>query len=340
MRFAEPIYFLLIISVIIIGAIMFWAISRKKMLITKFGDLPLIIRNAPYISFARQRTKATLIVIALLFLVISMARLQFGTHTEVLKREGLDIVIALDVSYSMLAQDMKPNRLEKAKQEIRGVIERLRGDRIAIVPFAGEAFTLCPLTLDYAAATFLLNSIDQSTVSVPGTSLNFALERAIETFNKKEKKHKVLIFLTDGEDHTEGVIQTSKLAKDEGIKIYSIGIGNPDGEPIPILDRGGNQVGFRKDENGQVVISKLDEKTLREISQNTGGKYYHATAGEIELDKIFSEIEELDKKELEGTIVTKFDDRFQIPMFFALFFLLVEFFVSERKLRTEKVDGV
>ncbi len=340
MKFEEPIYFLLFIAVLFLGLIMFWSIAKKKKLIARFGDLPLIIKNAPYISFARQRTKATLLIIALLFLVISMARLQFGTHTETLKREGLDIVIVLDVSNSMLAQDMKPNRLEKAKQEIRGVIERLRGDRIAIVPFAGEAYTVCPLTLDYAAAIFLLNSVDQNSVSVQGTSLNYALETAIETFNQKEKKHKVIIFLTDGEDHGEGVLVTAKNAKDEGIKIYTVGIGNPDGEPIPILDRAGRQVGFRKDENGQVVISKVDEKTLRKISSETGGKYYRATAGEIELDKIFSEIEEMDKKELEGTIVTKFDDRFQIPMFFALLFLLVEFFVPERKLRAHKMDGI
>ncbi len=191
MRFAEPENFILLTAVLLVAVVLFWSISNKKKLLARFGDLPLIMKNAPYISFARQRTKAFLAVMALTLLVVAVARLQFGTHTEILKREGLDIVIALDVSSSMLARDMKPNRLEKAKQEIMGIIERLKGDRVALVAFAGEAFIQCPLTLDYAAATFMLNSVDNNSVSIQGTNLSAALEMSTKAFNQKEKKHKI-----------------------------------------------------------------------------------------------------------------------------------------------------
>ncbi len=331
MRFAAPENFLILIGILFIGIFLFWSIARKKILMKRFGDLPLLMKNSPFISFARQRTKAAILIAALIFLSITLSQLQFGTHLELLEREGLDIVVVLDVSNSMMARDMKPNRLEKAKQEIMGIIERLKGDRISLVAFAGEAFIQCPLTLDYAAATFLLNAIDNKSVSVQGTSLTSAIEKGAKAFNQKEKKHKVMLLLTDGEDHQGGVEQSAEIARKEGIKIYTVGIGNPAGEPIPILDRAGNQVGFKKDENGEIIVSRLDETTLQKVSLATGGKYYHATAGEIELDRIFEEISKLEKKELEGTLVTRYDDRYQFPLLFVLLFVIGEFFIPERK---------
>ncbi|MDF1545736.1 MAG: VWA domain-containing protein, partial [bacterium] len=265
MRFAAPENFLLLIGVLLIGIFLFWAIARKKKLLARFGDLPLLLRNAPYISFARQRTKAALSIAVLILLSLVLARLQFGTHLEKLKREGLDIVVALDVSNSMMVQDMVPNRLQKAKQEVLGIIDHLRGDRISLVVFAGEAFIQCPLTLDYAAAHFLLNAVDNNSVSVQGTSLTSAIETSIQAFNQKEKKHKVLLLLTDGEDHEGGAVEAADQARQAGIKVYAVGIGNPAGEPIPVLDRNGKQVGFRKDEAGEVIISRLDAETLQKI---------------------------------------------------------------------------
>ena len=331
MRFAEPIHFLLLILVLLLGIFTFWAISRKKRLLELFGDIPLIMKNAPYISFARQRTKAILILCGLILIVVALARLQFGTHLEMLKREGIDIVITLDVSNSMLARDMNPNRLEKAKQEIGSIIDRLKGDRIGLVAFAGEAFTQCPLTLDYASARFLLSAMDQTSVSVQGTSIKNAIETANKMFDNQTKKHKVMLLLTDGEDHEEGAIEMAETARKDGVKIYTVGIGSVNGEPIPILDRNNKQVGFKKDENGEVIVSRLDETTLQKISLATGGKYYHATAGEMELDRSFEEISTLEKKELEGTLVTRYDDRFQWPLVLALFLIIGEFFMSEKK---------
>jgi Ca-activated chloride channel family protein len=331
MRFESPENFLILIGIVVLAAFVFWAIAKKRKLLQRFGDIPLILKNAPYISFIRQASKATLLVLALGFVTIALARLQFGTHLEVLKREGIDLIIALDVSNSMLAQDMKPNRLTKAKQEINAVIDRLKGDRIGIVAFAGAAFTQCPLTLDYSAARFLLNSIDNSSVSVQGTHIAAAIDRASAGFEKLEKKHKVLLLMTDGEDHQGNALQAAEEARKEGIKIYTVGIGNPQGEPIPVLDRKGNQVGFKKDENGEVIVSRLDESTLQKISLTTGGKYYRATAGEMELEKIFDEITKMEKKELEGTLVTRFDDRFQWPLLLAILLIVIEFVLPERK---------
>lgn len=333
MRFAAPENFLILLGVIAMGIFVFWSISRKRALLDRFGDLPLILKTAPFLSFARQRTKAVLLVLGLAMVAVALARLQFGTHLELLKREGVDVVVAVDVSNSMRARDMKPSRLEKAKQEIRGVIDRLQGDRIGLVAFAGEAFIQCPLTLDYSAARFLLGAMDHTSVSVQGTSLSAAIEMSRRSFNQLEKKHKVLILLTDGEDHQGGAEEAADEARKEGIKIYTVGIGNPAGEPIPVLDRNGNQVGFRKDESGEVVVSKLDEATLQKIALATGGKYYHATAGEIELDRIFEEISQMEKKELEGALVTRYDDRFQWPLLLALFFVVGEFFLPDRKRR-------
>ncbi len=331
MRFAEPNNFILFLLVLVLGIFMYWALSRKKKLIDRFGDLPLILKNAPYISFARQGSKAALLLVATALIVFALSRLQFGTHLELLKREGIDLVVALDVSNSMLARDMQPNRLIKAKQEIESIIDRLQGDRIGLVVFAGEAFIQCPLTLDYASAVFLLRAVNQSSVSIQGTSLSSALEVSAQAFNRKEKKHKVLILLTDGEDHEKRALEVAEEARKQGIKIYTVGIGNPAGEPIPIVDRKGNQVGFKKDENGEVIITRLDEVTLQKVALTGGGKYYHATAGEIELDRIFDEIAKLEKKELEGTLVTRYDDRFQWPLLLALMFLVGEFFLPERK---------
>ncbi len=331
MRFESPENFIILIGILLLAIFVFWAIAKKKKLLQRFGDIPLILKNAPYISFPRQVSKAAILLLALVFVTAALARLQFGTHLELLKREGIDLIVALDVSNSMLAQDLKPNRLVKAKQEINAIIDRLKGDRIGLVAFAGEAFAQCPLTLDYSAARFLLNSIDNMSVSQQGTSLSAAMDRATDGFEKMEKKHKVLLLMTDGEDQEGGVIEAAEEARKEGIKIYTVGIGNPQGEPIPVLDRKGMQVGFKKDEAGQVIVTRLDEETLQKVALATGGKYYRATAGEMELEKIFDEITKMEKKELEGTLVTRFDDRFQWPLLLGIFLIVVEFLMPERK---------
>ncbi len=331
MRFFDPQSFWILLGVLALGVFIFWAIGRKKQLLARFGDLPLVLKNAPYISFGRQRTKAILLLLGLALIVLTLARLQFGTHLEMVKREGIDIIVALDVSNSMLAQDMKPSRLEQAKQEIREIIGRLKGDRIGLVAFAGEGFIQCPLTVDYAAAQMLLGVMDNTSVSRQGTSISSAIEAAQRAYDQKDKQHKVMLLLTDGEDHEGNAAEMADKARQDGVRIYTIGIGSPQGEPIPVLDQSGRQLGFKKDQSGEVIVSRLDEETLQKIALATGGKYYHAGQGEIALDRIFDEIAKLEKKELEGTLVTKYEDRYQLPLLLAMVLVVGEFFFPERK---------
>jgi Ca-activated chloride channel family protein len=272
---------------------------------------------------------------AILFLSLSAAKPQLGTHMEMVKQEGIDVMIAIDVSKSMDALDVKPgpiSRLEKAKQELRSIInpDHLRGDRVGLVPFAGAAFIQCPLTIDYSAARMFLDIIDSDIIPTPGTAIGEAILTAIKGFAKEERKHKVLILLTDGEDHDTDPLGAADEARKEGVRIYTIGIGSIEGEPIPIFNKRSERVGFKKDDEGNVVVSKLDETTLEKIALATGGRYYHATPSELELDKIIADIDKMEKKEIKGTLLLQYDDRYQWPLALAMMFIIWEVFVSER----------
>jgi Ca-activated chloride channel family protein len=337
MRFASPENLLLLFLLLLLAVFYIWAIKRKKKLLERFGDILLLMKNAPQISFARQGGKAALILAAVFFLIMTLSQLQCGTHMEMMKREGVDIIVAIDVSNSMLAEDMKPDRIAKARQEVRGIIERLKGDRIGLVAFAGEAFIQCPLTLDYSAAQIFLDVIDVGLIPQQGTAIGDAIRKANSAFDKQEKKHKVLILLTDGEDHSSDPLGAADEAREEGVKIYTIGIGSSAGEPIPIINRAGERVGYKKDKSGEVIITKADEMTLQKIALTTGGKYYHASAGEMELDKVYDDISKMEKKELEGKLLMQYEDRYQYPLIAAIVLIILEFFVSEkRKVKAQK----
>ncbi len=331
MRFASPEHFVLLFLVLFLIFFFIWAIKRKQKMLARFGDIFLLMKNAPYLSFARQGGKAAVIISGLIFLILTMAQLQCGTHMEMMRREGIDLVIAIDVSNSMLAEDFKPNRITKARQEVRGILDRLEGDRVGLVAYAGEAFMQSPLTLDYAAAEIFLDVIDVGLIPQQGTAIGEAIEKASEAFVSQERKHKVLILLSDGEDQTNKAVEAAERAREDGIKIYPIGIGSPVGEPIPVINRMGENVGYKKDRNGEVIVTKLDEITLQKIALTTGGKYYRATAGEMELDKVYEEISKMEKKELEGKLMMQYEDRFQFPLFLAILFVIGEFFISEKR---------
>jgi len=335
MRFFTPIYLLGLLLIPILGFFFWWAIARRKKLLARFGEIPLIMKVSQGISFRRLGSKAVLVLIAVVFLALASARPQLGTHREMVKRQGLDIIIGVDVSASMASLDVQPgpiSRLEKAKQQVRSIIDPqwLKGDRVGIMAFAGVAFVQCPLTLDYAAARMFLDAVDFDLIPVPGTNLTDAINKSIEAYNREEKKHKILILLTDGENHEDDVLDAARKAREEGIKIYAIGIGNPAGEPIPIYNQRGEKVGFKKDDSGQVVISRLDEKTLTQIAMITGGKYYRASPSDLELTKIYDNISSLEKKELEGRLVLRYDDRYQWPLAVALVFIIWEGVLPER----------
>jgi Ca-activated chloride channel family protein len=266
-------------------------------------------------------------LVAIFLLIFAIARPQIGTKIEEVKREGVDVLVAIDVSKSMLARDIPPSRLDKAKHEVESFIDRLRGDRIGLIAFSGVPFVQCPLTLDYGAAKIFLDIMDPDLIPVPGTALGGAIQKAIETFDQQERKHKVLVLITDGEDHGDDVMKFAEEAERQGIVIYTVGIGSPQGEPIPELATGS---GFKKDRQGEVIITKLDEFTLEKIALQTGGKYFRASSGEDELDDIYENISRMEKKELGSLQFSQFEDRFQYFIVLAFLLLMIEFFTPER----------
>ncbi|NOX37133.1 MAG: VWA domain-containing protein [Calditrichaeota bacterium] len=330
-RFANPEYLYLLFLIPVLIGFLIAAFRYKRKLLQRLGDPALIERLSAQVSRKKQVWKAALLVFALMFLILALADPQVGTRLEEVKRKGVDIFIALDVSKSMLAEDIAPNRLARAKHEISSFIDRLQGDRIGLIPFAGIAFVHCPLTLDYGAAKIFLDEIDTDIIPQPGTAISEAIKTAQRSFVTKELKHKVLILITDGEDHEGDPVEAAREAAKDGIVIYTIGIGSPQGAPIPIYDRYGNRIGYKKDKEGKIVTTRLDVLTLEKIAFETGGKFYISSSGESELDRIYEEISRMEKKELGSRQFTQFEDRFQIFLFLAMIALVTEALLSERK---------
>ncbi len=327
LRFANS-YLLSLIWIIPLLIVFYvFAFRAKRRAMERFGNLELLKKLSRTTSRGRQIGKIALILTAIFFVVFAMSRPQIGTKIEEVKREGVDVIVAMDVSKSMLARDVPPSRLEKAKHEVESFIERLRGDRIGLIAFSGVSFVQCPLTLDYGAAKIFLDIMDPELIPVAGTAIGKAIEKAIETFDQQERKYKVLVLITDGEDHQGDAMKWAEEAERQGIVIYSVGIGSPQGEPIPVAEEGS---GFKKDRSGQVVISKLDEFTLEKIALQTGGKYFRATSGEDELDTIYDDIMQMEKKELGSLQFSQFEDRFQYLVLLAFLLLMIEFLLPER----------
>jgi len=318
----------------------FWyALRLKRRAIDRFGESELVRRLSLTVSHKAQRAKMLLVITTVALLVTALARPQFGTRVETVRREGQDIVVALDLSASMLAEDIVPNRLEKAKHAVGTLIGGLEGDRIGLVAFAGVAFVQSPLTVDYGAATLFLNAMSTDLMPVQGTNLAEALNISVEAFDAGEQQHRILIVITDGEDH-EGEIEAAvQSASDAGIRIYTVGVGSPDGVPIPEFDASGRRSGYKRDENGEVVTTSLDEATLEAMARETGGRYLRATPGENELDRLAEEISEMAGREFEARQVTQYEEQYQIFLGLALVLLLAEALVPERRRLKEEWTG-
>ncbi|HDQ00232.1 MAG TPA: VWA domain-containing protein [bacterium] len=330
-RFATQ-YYLHLLWLVPILVVFYMLVFRwKKNALARFGQLELIQKLTMSISKKRQLIKVCLLIVAMILMILSLARPQLGTQLEQVKREGVDILIAIDVSLSMKAEDIKPNRLEKAKHAVGNFINMLQGDRVGILAFAGEAFVQCPLTLDYGAAKMFLEILDTDLIPTPGTAIGESILLAVKTFEQRERKHKVLLLITDGEDHAGEPLKAAEVAEKDGVVIYTVGIGSVKGVPIPMYNESGRNIGFKKDREGQVVTSKLDELTLEKIALQTGGKYYRASGAESELDKIYDEISKMEKKELASLKFSQYEDRFQYILIVAIILLIVEVFISERK---------
>jgi Ca-activated chloride channel family protein len=329
-RFAnnEYLYFLLIIPLLII----IYAISRqiRKRNINAYGNIHILSQLMPDASEGRPVVKFSLLLFALTWIIFSLARPQFGSKLEEIKRKGIEIVIALDVSNSMMAEDIQPSRLERAKQAISKLIEKLQDDKIGLIVFAGDSYTQIPITSDYSSAKMFLSAISTEIVPRQGTAIGSAIDLGMNSFTPDMEASKVLIVITDGENHEDDAIETAKKAAGKGIIVHTIGIGLPKGAPLPVYTSTGQKV-FRKDKNGNTIISKLDESMLQQIAAAGKGVYIRSTNTRLGLNALFDEINKMEKQEFEARIYSDYDERFQYMIGMALFFLLLEFIILERK---------
>jgi len=329
-QFANPsaLYLLLLIPILALG---FVAAQISKRKIAKVFAQDELFNK---LSNANEKTtvlKASLFICGIFFLILALARPQFGTKLIELERTGSDVVIALDVSKSMLAQDIKPSRFERAKNVLSELINRLEGDRIGIVAFAGASFWQCPLTLDRSGAAMFLQILDTNLIPLAGTSIGKAILLSLSGLEKTAPKAKVIVLLTDGEDHNSNPLEAAKAAAASGVKIFVIGFGKANGEPIPVEDENGNFAGYKKDNNGQVVMSKLNEELLSQIASITGGAYIRSVDGYVDTDAIAQAVNGIDKQKLSSKINRQLVDRFQYFLALALLCFLIEFILPQRK---------
>jgi Ca-activated chloride channel family protein len=305
--------------------------NKRKRDMKNFADTELLHQLAHSVNKKGRTLRIACILVAVFLIILSLIRPQWGFEWQEVKRSGLDILIAIDTSKSMLAEDVKPNRLERSKFAVKDLIKKLRGDRIGLIAFSGSAFLQCPLTVDYNGFHLSLDNLSPGTIPKGGTSITSAIRVALDSYEGGMKKYKVLVIITDGEDHEGTPLDLAEEAREKGIKIFTIGIGTKGGELIPVTDASGSRI-YLKDRNGNVVKTRLDEETLRKIALNTGGSYVKATGSEFGLELIYDEkLSKMEQREIENKMIKKYEERFQIPLMLALIIIGVELFIRERR---------
>ena len=324
-RFANPyiLYLLLIIPAAIV--LFIFAQMRRRRRLERFASSSLLAQLTPSASPARLRTKFVLYSLALVFLILAAARPQVGSKLREEHQKGIEMMLVVDVSNSMLAEDFEPNRLDRTKFAIDRVVESMKQDRIGVVAFAGEAQVQLPITSDYRMARAFARKLSPQLVRTQGTDLGAAIKLATMSFSSQSEGSRVMILITDGENHESDALEAAQAAAEKGIAIYTIGIGTPEGAPVMI---GGD---YLTDENGDMVVSKLDEKMLQEIASTTGGAYVRATKQSIGLKEIVDRLKELDESDLATTRFEAFDEQFQYPLVVALLLLLIEWLILDRR---------
>jgi len=333
MRFASPgyLWLLLALPVLALGFVLLF--RKRRRALEAFGDLPLINRLTTSASTERRVIKAALVLGATFFLVLALARPQWGASLEEVSRRGIDLIVAVDTSLSMMAEDVKPSRLAQARAAISSLLDLLEGDRVGLVAFAGSAYVACPLTLDYAAASMFVDVLDTDLIPVKGTGIAAAIRKSTEAFKTEDRRNKVLILITDGEDHEGDVSGAAQAAGEAGVIIYTIGVGSPSGQPIPLRDRRGKMTGYKDDKEHRKVTSRLGESTLEEIAIATGGRYFRSTAEGIELRRIYEEIGGMDRKTMSSRLQSAYEERYPVPLALALALLAIEIALGDRKSR-------
>ena len=333
MRFARPELLWTLAALPLLALLAVWLGRWRRRALRRLGDPATLGRLSSAPGAERRAAHLALLLLGIAALSVAMARPQWGTRLEEVRRRGIDLVMVVDVSRSMLAQDVRPSRLEQAKEALGELIDRLPGDRVGLVGFAGSAQVFCPLTLDHAAARIFLDILDPTMIPEPGTALGQAIRKAAALFESGEQKYKVMILFTDGEDQDTEPLEAAREAADAGILVFTVGVGTLAGEPIPLKDDSGKVVDYVRDEGGQVVTSRLDVALLEEIARVSGGTYFPATPGQQELERIVEEVSGMDQKELSSRLATNMEDRFQLPLLGAIALLAAEAVLARRRRR-------
>ena len=327
-RFAniEMLWWLIAIPVYVVAYIVMT--KRKERQLKAFGDPELMAQLMPDASKSRPIWKFCLMLVALVLLIVAAARPQFGQKENTVKRQGIEVMVALDISNSMLAEDVAPNRLDRAKQMLSKMIDNMVDDKVGLVVFAGEAFTQLPITCDYVSAKMFLNTITPNLIQTQGTAIGTALQTAITSFGSPESEAgRAIILITDGENHEDDAIAAAKKAHELGIKVFVIGIGKPEGAPIP--KPGTND--YFKDRQGQVVVSKLNEEMCQQIAQAGSGVYVRCDNTNTAMRALQQELDHIATSELESTVYADYNEQYQSFALIALFLLMIEFFIMSRK---------
>jgi Ca-activated chloride channel family protein len=339
MRFAEPNFLWCLFTLPLFALLFYYAYRRRKKLSARFVSLSMLPKLSTSVSPWRRLVKVFLLLLALAFLFVALARPQWGRKMEHIERRGLDLVLLQDISLSMLAEDVKPNRLVRSRHEISSFLESLSGDRVGLVAFSGEAQVMVPLTLDYGTVQMMLRELNPGWL-MPGTNLENAIRKGMSLFKNSggAGKYSVMILMSDGEELEDAAVNAAKEAAEMGIKIYTIGIGSREGVPIPVKSKSGD-VAYKKDVQGNIVTTRLEEGTLQEIASVTGALYFYASPGEFQLQKVLTEIAGMEKKEQASDRMENYQDRYQIFLGLAALLFLIEAVVSERGRHRKQLAG-
>ena len=330
---AQPLYLLLILLIPLMY-MAYWLMRRwRKRRIARFGDPDLVSSLAPLVPRRKGWLKLTLISLALLFFAIGMARPQLGAILKEKQVRGAEIMVVLDVSNSMLAEDYSPNRLERAKLAISKLVDELQGDRIGLIIFAGESFVQLPVTSDYVSAKIFLSSITTESVPVQGTAMGEAIRTAIKSFTSESENSRAIILITDGENHEDDPVAAARDAVDMGARVFCIGVGSPEGKPIPVDGE------LLKDKDGNIVVTRLDEATLKEVASAGKGLYVRAGNTEFGLNPVIDEIRSLDEKDFQSVVFEEYDEQYMYFFAIALIFMLIEFMISDTRNRRSLFGG-
>ena len=319
-------YFLYFLGLIPLFFVVYALMRRaRKKRIAKFGDSEQVKALMPSASAAKGWVRLSLFSLAFFFFIVGLARPQIGAKLKEQKSKGVEIMICLDVSNSMLAEDYSPNRLERAKLAISRLVDKLNGDRIGLIIFAGESFVQLPITTDYVSAKMFMGTTTTESVPVQGTALGDAINVAIRSFSAQSEKSRVIIAITDGENHEDDPVAAAKQAAELGIRVFTIGIGSPEGKPIPV---GGELL---RDKNGEIVVTRLDEEILQEVAQAGGGAYVRAGNSEFGLQPIVDTIKKMDEEEFNSVVFEEYDEQYMYFFAIALVLFVIELLIGERR---------